>query len=45
VAGPAGAAGADGQPPLSFTVQVNGATETCTRDAPFDPANPTFTCV
>jgi hypothetical protein len=51
--GAPGAPGADGQPPLSwtFTTQqtdllgnTTTTTHTCTRDAPFDPSAPTYTC-
>lgn len=43
--GPAGTAGADGQPPYSWTQPgMLGTTETCTRDTPFDPQAPTYTC-
>lgn len=39
-AGPSGASGPPGQPPFSFTILGM----TCSRDTPFDPAQPTYTC-
>lgn len=43
--GASGAPGADGQPPFSWTyTDVLGAQHTCTRDDPFDPSKPTYTC-
>lgn len=43
--GPAGAAGEPGQPPSGWTTTYpDGSTETCTRAAGFDPANPKYTC-
>lgn len=44
VPGPAGAAGSDGEPPVSWTFEWAAFTYLCTRTDPFDASAPTYEC-